>query len=99
MPWPEDLQALEQATSSEPDREFIEAERRRVVGFALEKVRDASKPTTWACFEEHILKGRRAADVAGQLGITTNALYVNASRVQARVREQCRQYLEELGDA
>ena len=64
----------------------------------LERVRTQSQPKTWACFEQHILRGRPSVEVAAELRLTANSVYVNASRVLARVREQCADYEEELGD-
>jgi RNA polymerase sigma-70 factor (ECF subfamily) len=83
-----------------PDEEpeWLVRYHRRVLEFALERVRARTRPVTWACFQEHLLRGRPVAEVAAEMGITTNTLYVNASRVLKKVREQCADYLEELGD-
>ena len=72
--------------------------RRRVLAFALERVRARSRPTTWACFERHLLHGRTSAEVAGELGLSVNAVDVNCSRILARLRKFCAEYLEELAD-
>jgi hypothetical protein len=64
----------------------------------LERVRARTRDVAWACFEQHVLRGRPGAEVAVELDLTTNTLYVNASRVLKKVREQCAEYLEELGD-
>jgi RNA polymerase sigma-70 factor (ECF subfamily) len=80
------------------DAEWVKAHRQRVLDFVLERVRDQSQPKTWACFEQHILRGRPSAEVAAELRLTANSVYVNASRVLARVREQCADYEEDLGD-
>jgi hypothetical protein len=69
-----------------------------VLAFALERVRGRSRPTTWACFERHLLERRPSAQVAGELGISANAVQVNSSRVLDRVRKFCALYLEELAD-
>jgi RNA polymerase sigma-70 factor (ECF subfamily) len=86
--------------TSGPDEEseWLITYHRRVLEFALEKVRARTRPRAWACFEEHLLRGRPGAEVAAELGLTTNALFVNASRVLQKVREQCAEYLEDLGD-
>jgi RNA polymerase sigma-70 factor (ECF subfamily) len=81
----------------EPDPDWDAELQRRVLEFALQKVRGQTAPTTWACFEEHLLKGRRGAEVGAELGVPANTVYVYAARVLARVREQCEAYLEELG--
>src|SRR5262249_3364157 len=79
--------------------EWRAAHRRRVLDFVLGLVRQRAQPRTWACFERHLLAGETAAAVAAELGITRNAVYVNASRLFAEVRERCAEYEEELNDA
>jgi RNA polymerase sigma-70 factor (ECF subfamily) len=78
--------------------DWAEEHFRRVLEHALQRVREETQPRTWDCFEQHVLRSRRSADVAAELGMTANAVYVNASRVLARLRERCAEYLEELGD-
>jgi RNA polymerase sigma-70 factor (ECF subfamily) len=51
------------------------------------EVRRTTLPATWACFEGQILHGRAADELASELGVSRNAVYVNTSRVRARVRE------------
>ncbi|MDX1947801.1 MAG: sigma-70 family RNA polymerase sigma factor [Pirellulaceae bacterium] len=82
----------------EPPAEWLAAERRRILAFAMERVRPRVKPTQWECFQQHLVAGRPAAEVAAELGITANLVFVNASRVLKQVREQCAEYQEELGD-
>jgi RNA polymerase sigma-70 factor (ECF subfamily) len=82
----------------EPDEQWQTAYRQRVLDFALQRVREQTQPQTWACFDQHLLRARPSAQVAAELGLSANAVYVNASRVLARVREQCASYLEELAD-
>jgi RNA polymerase sigma-70 factor (ECF subfamily) len=79
---------------TEWDRTF----RRRVLGHALERVRGASSPRAWACFERHVLGHEPAATVASALGVSTGAVYVHSSNVLARVRAQCAESLEDLSD-
>jgi DNA-directed RNA polymerase specialized sigma24 family protein len=83
----------------EPESEWTIHYHRRVLQFALEQVQARTRPKTWACFEQHLLRGWPGAEVAAEPGgCTANALFVNASRVLRDVRNQCAQYLEELGD-
>jgi RNA polymerase sigma-70 factor, ECF subfamily len=84
--------------ASEPDQEWQLEQRRHVFQHAMSIVRGRVQPRTWACFSEHLLKGQSAEEVAETLGISTNSVYVNASRVLASIREQCADYLEDLGD-
>jgi len=84
---------------TELESEWLAAHRRRVLEFALQQVRSQSQERTWQCFELHILQGRSSGDVAAELGLTANSVYVNASRVLAKVRQQCAEYMEELAEA
>jgi len=78
------------------DRQWDDAYRRQVLQFALRQVRSRSSPATWSCFEEHILKERTAADVGEDLGLTSGAVYVNASRTLARIRAKCSEFDADL---
>jgi RNA polymerase sigma factor (sigma-70 family) len=80
------------------DPEWRRMHRSRVLAFALERVRSRSRPTTWACFERHLLEKRPSAAVASELGLSANAVDINCSRVLGRVRKLCAEYLEELAD-
>ena len=66
------------------------------MSFALERVKAKTQQKTWNCFRLHILDGLASADVSDALGITVNSVNVNCSRVLGRVRERCREYLEDL---
>jgi RNA polymerase sigma factor (sigma-70 family) len=55
---------------------------------AMETAKAEVKGTTWACFEQSVLRGQPAADVARELGIAKpNNVYVYVFRVLQRVRE------------
>ncbi len=56
---------------------------------ALARVRSWVRPTTWQCFERHVLEGRRAADVAREIGVSENAVYLNSMRVFRRIEAEC----------
>jgi hypothetical protein len=45
-----------------------------------------------------LLKGRSGAEIGKEVGLPPNTVYVNASRVLARVRERCNSLREDLGD-
>jgi RNA polymerase sigma-70 factor (ECF subfamily) len=61
---------------------------RRVLDLVLAEVRERSTLATWACFEGRVLRERPATELATELGVSPNAVYVNACRIRARVREQ-----------
>jgi RNA polymerase sigma factor (sigma-70 family) len=96
-PWQEHLQKIDSLTSF-PDAAWLENERLHVLRLAMARVREQSQPNTWACFEEHLLKGRPAQEVAAELGLSPTAVYANTSRILARVRKQCAEYMEDLSD-
>jgi RNA polymerase sigma-70 factor (ECF subfamily) len=88
------------ARRDDPDdrAEWDRAFRQRVLGHALARVREVTSPTTWACFERHVLGHEPTAEVARALGVSANAVYVNSSNVLSRVRARCAECLEELSD-
>jgi RNA polymerase sigma-70 factor (ECF subfamily) len=86
----------EQEIGDDRDEEWDELYRRRIVEVVLRRVRAAVNPSSWACFEGRLLHDRPAAEIAAELGISANAVYVNASRLLARVREECAEFAETL---
>jgi RNA polymerase sigma-70 factor (ECF subfamily) len=89
----------ETATEDAPSDEWNQMYRRRILEVVLERVRAQAQPATWSSFEGRILEGRPASEIAAALGISTNAVYVNASRLLARVREECAELEEPLESA
>jgi len=68
---------------------FEEAEYRQyVVGRALELMRTEFQPATWRACWEFVVRDRPAADVAAELGLTVNAVYLAKGRVLRRLREE-----------
>lgn len=96
--WRDRLASQPDAVGTEPDAEWSTTYRKRVLECVLTKVRSQTQAKTWACFEQRILHGRPNGEVAAELGMSESAVKVNASRVLARVREQCAEYMEELAD-
>jgi RNA polymerase sigma-70 factor (ECF subfamily) len=85
----------EQGISDDLDAQWEKEYRQRILEFAQSWVRQRSQETTWACFQQHVLEGRPAAEVGEALGLKANAVYVNASRVLKKVREKCLEYEED----
>jgi RNA polymerase sigma-70 factor (ECF subfamily) len=86
---------LEQLSSPDQADEVEEAEYREQVTIrALELMRREFRQSTWQACWEHVVNGRPAAEVARELGMSVNAVYVARSRVLRRLRE----YLEHLLD-
>jgi RNA polymerase sigma-70 factor (ECF subfamily) len=84
------------ADDADADGEWNELYRRRILEAAIERVRASAQPITWACFEGRILAARPATEIAAETGVSINAVYVNASRLLARVREECATFEEPL---
>ncbi len=68
----------------------------QVLSFAMQRIKADSNSVTWYCFEEHILRGRKATEVGKDCGLTANAVYVNASRTLSRVRRKCAAFDSDL---
>ena len=85
--------------SSGATDELCELEyRRRILQVAVEQLREqiqSKHPNTWACYERHVIQNRPAADVAAELGLTANNVYVHASRVQKKLRDLCLERYEQ----
>lgn len=83
---------LEAIPAEDETAKLWEAEWRKVViRRCLELIRDETDPIRLRAFELYVLQGWTADDVAEELGITRNMVYLSKSRVLARVanlREQ-----------
>ncbi len=66
----------------------VEDYRRRLAHRALEVMREEFQPTTWKACWQSVVSNRPAAEIALELGISVNAVYVAKSRVLRRLREE-----------
>jgi RNA polymerase sigma-70 factor (ECF subfamily) len=55
---------------------------------ALQLMQSEFTPTTWKACWETVVQGRATAEVARELGITENAVYVAKCRVLRRLRHE-----------
>jgi RNA polymerase sigma-70 factor (ECF subfamily) len=62
--------------------------REHLISRALEVMEAEFQPTTWKACWEIVVAGRSPGEVAVELGITTNAVYVAKSRVLRRLRQE-----------
>jgi RNA polymerase sigma-70 factor (ECF subfamily) len=76
-----------------PDLEEDEY-RRYLVSRALALMQTEFQPATWRACWEFVVRGRPAAAVAAELGMTVNAVYVAKSRVLRRLRAELRYLLD-----
>ncbi|HEY7312404.1 MAG TPA: sigma-70 family RNA polymerase sigma factor [Gemmataceae bacterium] len=61
---------------------------RHVAHRLLELIEPEFESTTWRAFRGLVLESKRTADVAAELGITTNAVRIAKSRVLGRFRQE-----------
>jgi RNA polymerase sigma-70 factor (ECF subfamily) len=59
-----------------------------VVRRALDQVRSTVAEKTWQAFWQVIVEGRAPSDVAADLGMSVNAVYIARSRLLSRLREE-----------
>ena len=89
---------LEHFVETEPDRPLEERWRQEyqlnLVRWASQQIKPEFKPHTWEAFWRTAVQGEQAEQVAGELGVTLNALYIARSRVTVRIR----QLIQELDD-
>ena len=62
---------------------------------ALELMQEEFQPTTWKACWEFVVNGRSAAEIAKELGITENAVFIAKHRVIQRLRQELEGLLEE----
>ena len=87
--------ALTQLATDDPQDLFEEQEYRQyLVGRALELMQHEFEPSTWRACWQCVVDGQPAADVARQLGLTVNAVYLAKSRVLRRLSQELKGLLE-----
>jgi RNA polymerase sigma-70 factor (ECF subfamily) len=65
------------------DREHQE----QVAGYLLNKVRGECSEINWQAFQRFVLNGQSADEVARELGISANMVFIAKSRILARLRK------------
>jgi RNA polymerase sigma-70 factor (ECF subfamily) len=69
--------------------EFTEAEYRSYLAARAAQLMQAQfEPATWKAFWALVVEGRPVTEVAAELGLTANAVYIAKSRVLARLRQE-----------
>lgn len=83
------VEQIAELTSPDSVEEATEAEYRGyLLNRILQIVQTDFPETTWRIFEQVAIAGRPAAEVAGELNVTVNAVYLARGRVLARLREE-----------
>jgi len=67
---------------------------RHVLGSLLEQIRPKLNDEMWQAFKRVSIDGATVADVAVELGTTTNAIYIAKSRVMSQLRELGRGFID-----
>ena len=67
---------------------------RHVARQLLELLRSEFEPKTWQAFQRTALEGAPASEVAAELGLTTNAVFIARSRVLARLRQEATELID-----
>jgi RNA polymerase sigma-70 factor (ECF subfamily) len=83
--WRADLDPAIPAPQDELDEQEYRAYLARA---ALRLMRDCFSESTWRACWEHVAEGRSAAEVARELGISENAVYLARGRVLKRLRQE-----------
>jgi RNA polymerase sigma-70 factor (ECF subfamily) len=87
---------LTDVAGPEDDPEWTTAFHQAVLQAALQRVRSHFEPTTWSAFERTWLEDRPPAEVAAELGIPLETVYVAKSRVLKALREKILELSEDL---
>jgi RNA polymerase sigma-70 factor (ECF subfamily) len=90
-----------QATPSDSVKmaeEWVRIHRTKILRYALESVRRQTSARGWSCFEQRLLRDRPRAEIAAELGLEPNAVFVNSCRVLKTIRAVCQEFDEDLSD-
>jgi RNA polymerase sigma-70 factor, ECF subfamily len=84
----------EPALPNEVEAFWEDEYRRELTRRALQLMRSDFAPATWQACWEHVAKGRPAAEVGRELGISENAVYIARCRVLRRLRQELADLLD-----
>lgn len=86
---------VSQATAPDVAEEVADQEYRQyLTRRAMELMQADFQPATWKAFWECVVNQRPTADVARELGMTENAVYLAKARVLSRLREELKGLLD-----
>ncbi len=91
-----DLSSLEDARAAAQLEEVWEQDHNQFLArLALELMQAEFQPTTWKACWELVVEDRPAAEVAAELGMTENAVFVAKCRVLGRLRKELTGLIDE----
>lgn len=88
------LEALEDP-SSDMSSEWDRAHDTHLTSQLLAALEGEFSPTTWLAFRRQMVDGLKPAEVAAELGLTTNAVLIAKSRVLQRFRQEAAGLLDD----
>jgi RNA polymerase sigma-70 factor (ECF subfamily) len=90
-----DQEALARVAAPDVAKDVDEEEYRTyLTRRAMELMQSEFQPTTWKAFWECVVNERPAAEVAAELGVTENAIYLAKGRVLRRLRVELQGLLD-----
>lgn len=92
--WSEKIEQLADDSSS-ASREWNLEHDRHVMARLLESVRPRFEVKTWEAFRRQMFDGQRADQVAAELGMPLNSVYVARSRVLSTLRQEAAGLIDE----
>lgn len=92
------INLLPQSQESPADPMDDDSERKAVLRRAIELVRADVAPQTWAAFWQVAIEGRPVQQVAADLGVSENVVYLAKSRTVRRLRDLYGELVEGLDD-
>jgi len=89
-------ESMENLRAFEADGEWVAEFHAHLLSVALGRIRDRFEPPTWSAFEEVWLHDRAANEVARELALPIEAVYLAKSRVLKRLRDELMLLAEDL---
>lgn len=87
--WVRRFREADESMRRKHEEEWRLMHRRRILEIVLPWVQSRTTPTAWACFEGRMLLDRPAAEIAAELNLNRDSVYVHAHRVLQRIRDRC----------
>jgi DNA-directed RNA polymerase specialized sigma24 family protein len=97
--WVDHLLRATTSDSVKMAEEWVKIHREKILEHALKTVRARTSSKVWACFEQRLLRNRPGGEIAAELKMEPNAVYVNSSRVLHQVRALCDEFDEDISHA